>query len=135
MTETDDKIIQAAMLLGEAIESDERRERYVSALQKYEGDENLCRMISEYNRMRSVLNGLYSDGSAESETLEAAEANINTLYIEITENETYREFSDAKDALDAVISRINAIVRKAATGEDGNCSSCGGNCSSCGGCR
>ncbi|MCD8002451.1 MAG: YlbF family regulator [Clostridia bacterium] len=135
MTETDDKIIQAAMLLGEAIEGDERRERYVSALQKYEGDENLCRMISEYNRMRSVLNGLYSDGSAESETLEAAEANLNTLYVEITENETYREFSDAKDALDAVISRINAIVRKAATGEDGSCSSCGGNCSSCGGCR
>ncbi len=137
---TNEKIMEAAALLGQAIENDERREAYLAASKKYDEDENLGRMIEEYSHMRSVLNSLYSDGGTEKETTDAMEAHLNTLYLEITENEAYREFEAAKREIDIMLSSINAIIQKAITGQEpGGCSSCGGSCSdgcsSCGGCH
>ncbi|MDR0984851.1 MAG: YlbF family regulator, partial [Ruminococcus sp.] len=63
---------------------------------------------------------------------------INRIYDEITESDTFLSYNSAKEELDGLISEINSIIMQSANGGDPmTCqpaTACGGSCSSCSGC-
>lgn len=127
-----DMIIEMAHSLGEKIKEDERFLRYDAAQTAFRSDEALGRMITEYNAQQTALSRVYATKDIDQELITAMEGRINTLYLEITENETFKEFNSSKDELDALIKDVNDEIFFVLTGERPH-SACSGDCSSCGG--
>lgn len=130
----DDMIIEMAHHLGDTIKQDRRFLRYDAAQKALSGDGLLSRLMTEYNAQQAALSSVYGKPEVDHELTGAIEGRINTLYLEITENEIYKEFVDAKSELDELIKGVNDEIFLALTGEaphscSGNCSACGGGCS------
>ena len=130
----EDMIIEMAHNLGETIKQDRRFLRYDAAQKALSGENNLSRLITEYNAQQAALASVYGKPDVDRELTEAIEGRINTLYLEITENAAYKEFSEAKGELDALIKGVNDEIYFALTGEEPHSGGCSGNCSSCSGC-
>ena len=127
-------IIEMAHRLGDTIKEDERFLRYDAAQKAFSKESKLSRLITEYNAQQTALQSVYAKPDIEKELITAIEGRINTLYMEITEDETYKEFSEAKLAFDALMQNVNDEIYFALTGEAPHSSGCSGNCSGCAGC-
>lgn len=131
----DDMIIEMAHHLGETIKADRRFIRYDAAQKAFSNENKLSRLITEYNAQQAALSSVYAKPEVDRELITAIEGRVNTLYLEITENEVYREFSEAKAELDALVKGVNDEIYLALTGEaphaacTGDCASCGAGCS------
>ena len=134
----EDMIIEMAHHLGDTIKEDRRFIRYDAAHKAFADAPELTRLMTEYNAQQAALASVYGKPDIDRELTEAIEGRINTLYMEITENDIYKEFVDAKADLDALIKGVNDEIYFALTGEEphshaggcsGNCSACGGGCS------
>ncbi len=124
-------IIEMAHKLGETIKSTPCYERYTEAEKSFRENGDIARLITEYNAQQTALAKVYSDKEVDRELITAIEGRVNTLYLEITENEVYKEFVESKDEIDNLIKSVNDEILFAITGERPH--SCGGDCSSCGG--
>ena len=127
----EDMIIEMAHHLGDTIKQDRRFIRYDAAQKAFSHDGTLSRLITEYNAQQAALQSVYGKPEVDRELTEAIEGRINTLYLEITENEIYKEFVEAKSDLDDLRKGVNDEIYTALTGEAPH--NCGGNCSACGG--
>ena len=128
----DDMIIEMAHHLGETIKQDRRFIRYDAAQKAFSDEPSLTRLMTEYNAQQTALQSVYGKPDIDRELTDAIEGRINTLYMEITENEVYKEFVDAKGELDELIKGVNDEIFFVLTGNAPH--SCGGNCSGCSGC-
>ncbi len=133
----DDMIIEMAHHLGDTIKRDRRFVRYDAAHKAFSGAPELTRMMTEYSAQQAALVSVQGKPDVDDELTSAIEGRINTLYLEITENEIYKEFVDAKAELDELIKGVNDEIYFALTGEaphsheggcSGDCSACGGGC-------
>lgn len=129
-----DVIIEMAHHLGETIKTDRRYDRYAEAEKAFRENGEIARLITEYNAQQTALAKVYSNKEVDRELITAIEGRVNTLYFEITENEVYKEFVEAKEDIDNLIKSVNDEILFAITGErphscSGDCSSCGGSCS------
>ena len=129
----DDMIIEMAHNLGDTIKADRRFTRYDAAQKAFSEDGNLSRMMTEYNAQQAALASVYSKPEVDRELITAIEGRVNTLYLEITENPTYREFAESKLELDTLVKAVNDEIYFALTGEAPHSGGCSGNCSACGG--
>lgn len=125
-----DIIIEMAHKLGETIKQDSRFIRYDEAQKLFRDNDSLSRLITEYNAQQTALSRVYAQKDMDQDLITAMEGRINTLYLEITENETFKEFNASKDELDALIKDVNDEIFFVLTGERPH--SCSGDCSSCG---
>lgn len=133
----DEKTSDAAILgmagsLGRHIKEDERYAKLTAAQIAYREDEELKRLISEYNAQQAALNAAYAEKDRDNDAIRSLDARINTLYMEITENEHYKNYVEAKEQFDALISQVNDEIMFNITGEYPH--HCGGSCSGCSGC-
>ena len=129
----EDMIIEMAHHLGDTIKEDRRFIRYDAAQKALSAEANVTRMMTEYNAQQAALASVYNKPDVDKELTDAIEGRINTLYMEITENEVYKEFVDAKADLDALIKGVNDEIYFALTGVEPGAGGCSGNCSTCGG--
>ena len=129
----DDMIIEMAHHLGDTIKQDRRFVRYDAAQKAFSNAPELTRMMTEYNAQQAALQSVYAKPEVDRELTEAIEGRINTLFMEITENEIYKEFVDAKAELDALVKGVNDEIHLALTGEAPHSGGCSGDCASCGG--
>ncbi len=133
------ELIEMTRKLGAMIQEDPRYTAYQNAKLVNDKDEDLQKLIGEFNMKRVELNTEMSKPDKDREHLNALDSKIKSLYGEIMANANMMAFNDAKTAMDAMLSEINTIITMCANGEDPEtCSatpSCGGNCSSCGGCH
>ncbi len=128
-----DKIMELAAQLGQTIKADERMKRMEVLNEKYNSDEALCDMVDEYNALSQSLTEAYGGGKANEESIKSIEARLTELYNAITENSTMKEYQEAQQVVNELMSKVNEEITFQITGE--RPSSCGGNCSSCGGCH
>lgn len=124
-------IIEMAHNLGETIKTSSVYARYEAADKAFRESGDINRLITEYNAQQTALAKVYANKEVDRELITAIEGRVNTLYFEITENEIYKEFVEAKDDIDALIKSVNDEILFAITGERPH--SCGGDCSACGG--
>lgn len=127
-------IIEMAHNLGETIKSSPVYARYEAAEKAFREAGEITRLITEYNAQQTALAKVYGNKEVDRELITAIEGRVNTLYMEITENETYKEFVESKEDIDALIKTVNDEMLFAITGErphscSGDCSACGGSCS------
>ena len=132
--------IKAARELGKAIQADERYIAYNEAKLANDNDEELQKLIGEFNLKRQQL-GLEMSKSAEEKDeakIEEANKEMQKLYALIMQNEHMADFTMAKQGMDKLVNDINAIIGMCCDGEDPDTceiSACTGSCATCGGCH
>lgn len=134
-------VIEITRQLGHAIQQDERYIAYNAARRASDEDERLQTLIGEFNLKRLAINNLASSANPDNEKMQALNSELRTVYAEIMSNENMKAYDNAKNALDELLQRVNAIISQSAEGENPDTAdydpsaSCGGNCASCGGCH
>ncbi len=133
-------IIDKARELGAMIQQDQRYIDYNKAKEINDKDEDLQKMISEFNLLRLQLNSEMSKPDKSSEKIAGYDKDIKALYSRIMENENMANFTRAQNDMNSLLSQINNIITYSANGEDPmtcpaeSMSGCSGDCGSCGGC-
>lgn len=128
--------------LGRAIQADPRYIAYHEAKAANDGDEALQRDIQEFNlkRMSYQREMERSETEQDTEKLQKLEAQVQEIYERVVANPHMQAFSEAKQAMDAMMQEIDQILTLCANGENPDTchpdlSNCTGNCASCGGCH
>ena len=133
-------IIELARTLGKAIQEDERFINTQVALQQSDADDELQRMIGEFNLKRMAINNEAQKEDRSEELLRQYNEELREIYNQIMQNPHMYAYNTAKNELDALVQRVSAIISMCAEGQDPetadiDLSACSGNCASCGGCH
>lgn len=124
------EIIEKAKELGALLQSSEQVQKYQAAKAAYDNDEEVQKLVLEFNMHRMTLQNL-EDPSAE-RTAEIEER-IKAVYGKIMENEKMQNMQATGKAVEELLSQVNGVISFYVTGEEP--SGCTHNCSTCGGCH
>ena len=132
-------IINLTRELGKAIQQDQRYLNMQVAKQNSENDEKLNNLIGEFNLKRISINNEAQKPEQDKEKMQKLNMELRNAYAQIMKNPNMTAYNEAKEALDALLKRVNAIIVQSAEGDDPETTdyvehSCAGDCSSCGGC-
>ena len=111
-------IIAMARKLGAMLQQDDRYTAYHLAKQANDQDEDLQKLIGEFNLKRMELNAEMSKPDKDREKLTALDGKIKELYGQIMANKNMVVFNNVKNAMDELLSQINMIITMSANGED-----------------
>ncbi|MCM1226090.1 MAG: YlbF family regulator [Clostridium sp.] len=133
-------VVSMARELGKLIQQDERYGAYVKAKELNDKDEELQRLIHEFEAKRYELNMEMSKTDKDADKLKELDGVIKNVYGEIMVNPSMAAFNKAKNAMDGMLAEINNVITASANGEDPETcpsqpSGCSGSCSTCGGCH
>lgn len=133
-------IITMARELGKEIQKDERFINMQVARQNSDNDEELQNLIGEFNLKRMAINNEAAKEDRSEETMKELSEELRHVYAQIMQNPNMTAYNVAKEQMDGLMNRVNAIISLSAEGEDPETAeyeehSCGGECSSCGGCH
>ncbi|MBR5859507.1 MAG: YlbF family regulator, partial [Clostridia bacterium] len=107
---------------------------YNEAKKAYDADEELNKLINEYNVQAAILEQEGRKPEAERDTalIESISARLREVYDNITESKTLAAMRDAEASLSVLVNAINDAVRFTIEPEAANCTH---DCSTCGGCH
>lgn len=131
-------VIELTRQLGKAIQADERYSAYITARNNNDADEELQKLIGEFNMGRMQLNREMSKTDKDQDKIADMNLKIRELYGKIMENPNMASFNDAKQAMDDLMIEVTGILQMSANGEDPETcepKNCTGSCSTCGGCH
>lgn len=127
------EIIEKAKELGALLQASGQVQRYNAAKASYDGNEELQKLIQEFNLQRMSMMNLSSAEEPDEARMTELEERIKEIYAKIMENPVSVELQDAKQALEGVLNQVNGVISFYVTGEEP--SSCTHDCSTCGGCH
>lgn len=134
----------AIMLFKEAAAQLQKEEAYLAleATRKMnDEDEALQKLIGDFNLARIDLNSELSKAAdKDQDKVTQLNTRVNQLYNDIMANEHMNAYNESKDALEAVVNYVNAIINTAVNGGDPMSveepqQGCTGSCASCAGCH
>lgn len=131
-------IIELSRELGKKIQQEESYIKMQEANKAVEADEALQALIGEFNLHKLSLNEKLTASERDEEAIKEINTKMRTLYADIMVNPSMIKLNESKNAFDAVMNRVFAIVSNSANGEDPNTTdyhACTGSCSTCGGCH
>ena len=134
------EVIELARELGGAIQRDETYIDYKIKQQNVECDENLQKMMKDFNSKKSEINQEISKENTDQSKIDKLNEEINKLYMDIMQNETMNKYNEAKQKFESVLRGITLIINRSSFGEDPKTidieesDSCSGSCSGCSGC-
>lgn len=134
-------LVAMAIDLGCQLQEDERFLALQKAQKVADADEDLQKLIGEFNLKRLALNTEETKEEAErdAEKMRTLNTELRDIFARVMANENMMAFNDARTALDALVNKLHAAISLAAQGQDPNLAaqegSCSGDCSSCGGCH
>lgn len=132
-------IITAARELGKAIQQDETYINLNVLQQKNDADEQLQKLIGDFNLRRIDLNNEINKKEKDQETIERLNQEVRKAYGEIMVNDNMLAYNEAKTKLDKTMDFVLQIIRGSVSGLDPETieyqSGCSGSCSSCSGCE
>lgn len=127
--------------LGAEIQKHPAYVRLGIAKQNNDEDQELQDDIGKLNLIRIQFNTEQSkESDIDNQKLEQLNNEFKALYGKIMRNENMTEYNAAKEAMDAVMNDITAILAMCVNGEDPQTcqppqKGCSGSCSSCSGCH
>lgn len=131
-------IIEMTRELGKALQNDDRFIAYSLAKQANDNDEELQKLIADFEQMRSDLNAELCKEDKDTDRVKELDEGIKSNYRKIMENRNMIVFTAAQNALESLVNNMNQIITLCANGEDpATCepsSGCTGSCATCGGC-
>lgn len=136
-------IIKLTRELGAAIQQDER---YINFNKAKEANENDAALNELMNKLQLVQMNYQVEASKETpdaEKMQGYEAEFNTIYTQLIENENMKAYDEARAEVDAMMNYIMQILGLCVNGADpATCEpapahehDCNGSCGSCGGCH
>lgn len=134
-------IIEAARNLGAVMQQDERYKKYIEAKKANDADEELQKLIGEFNLARMTVDNEFQKEEADrnGEKIKEFNVQIRQIYGKIMCNDTMMAFNKAKADFEAVMQRVNGIIELSMEGEDPETcepvTGCTGSCATCGGCH
>lgn len=132
-------IIKMTRELGKAIQQDECYKAYMAAKEANDKDEELQKLIGDFNLKRMNINQEMSNPEKSEERLKKLDEELKAIYAQIMGNDGMIAFNTAQNELEQLIGDINQIVTMCANGEDPDTCEvqhgCSGGCSTCGGCH
>lgn len=114
-----------AVELGKLIKESDEMKKLALAESAYEADEELMKLINEYNAQDEALQN--SDGSVN----DAIRARMDELYEQVTRHPVYEAYMEAQHEVQLLMHKVNDEINFGITGEH----ACTHDCSTCGGCH
>lgn len=133
-----DKIIEKTIEMAHEMMKDPRFLAFRLATERNDEDEELQKLIGDFNVARMKLNQAARDENGK-EKADAIQQEVKELYAKIMQSETMTNYVCAQEEMNKVVKKVNAIITGTLDGmlpEDIDLdSACSGDCSSCGGCH
>ena len=125
------EIMELAAQLGQAIKADARVAKMEEAKVAYEKDEQIQKLMLEYNAQQIAMAEEYKKDPVDEKIIEAIENRLNQIVEEVTSNATFIAINEAQEAVQALMTEVNAEIEFQITGQrpcSHDCSSCGSDC-------
>ena len=120
-------------MLGMEIAKSDEIKALEDAKAKYQSDEALQALMSEYETDRVLLAEEFSKSDVDQGVATNLRNRIEELTSEITKNPNYIAFSEAQRGMNALMADVNAEIKFCITGE--RPTECTHDCSTCSGCH
>ncbi|MBE6855817.1 MAG: YlbF family regulator [Ruminococcus sp.] len=132
-------VISMARELGKAIQQDDRYTAYNLAKQANDNDQELQKLIGDFNITRMNINKEMSSENRDDERIKALDEELKSTYAKIMSNKNMIVFNSAQNGYEQMMNDINQIITMCANGEDPDTCEishgCSGSCATCGGCH
>lgn len=124
-------IYSLAAELGKAIKEDERMIRMEKAKAAYEADDEIFKLLTEYNVQQQALTEIGDSGEIDTDIVTRIQDRLDEIYELITKNPLFVELDEAQAAVNELMATVNNTIMYNATGA----TQCSHDCSTCGGCH
>ena len=122
-------IIEKTKELGALLQASAQVQRYNAAKAAYEADEEVQKLVKEYNLQRMNMMNAGDDETRMAEL----EERVKGIYNQVVASASMIEMQAAGQALQELLNQVNGVISFYVTGEEPN--SCTHDCSTCGGCH
>jgi cell fate (sporulation/competence/biofilm development) regulator YlbF (YheA/YmcA/DUF963 family) len=125
------EIMELAAQLGQAIKADERIAKMNEAREAYEKDEDIQKLMLEYNTQQIALAEEYKKDPVDENIVGAIENRLNEIVAAVTTNPVFMQANEAQEAVNKLMNEVNAEIEFQITGQrpcSHDCSSCGSDC-------
>ena len=130
-----EKVLNQAELLAEAILESEEYIAMRLAEQAAMRDENATQLIAAYSEKRQAIESLLADANMDHGALAKAGEELQNVERAIDACEVLNKMRETNDAFNAMMKKVNSIIRYVVTGEEEQEEGCSGSCSPCSGCH
>ena len=132
-------VIELAREIGRQMQKDDKYLAYRIAMQAADSDEELQKLISEFNLKKIALSNETSKPDKDPEKVKKYNGEMIEAYNKVMANPKMIVYQKTHQEFDNYLRRIQTIINMCAQGEDPETAdydaSCTGNCSTCGGCH
>ena len=125
------EIMELAAQLGQAIKADERIAKMEEARIAYEKDEELQKLMLEYNSQQIAMAEEYKKDPVDQQIIEAIEHRLDEIVSAVTSSPVFVMVNEAQEAVNKLMSEVNSEIEFQITGQrpcTHDCSSCGSDC-------
>ena len=125
------EIMELAAQLGQAIKADERIAKMEEARVAYESNEEIQKLMLEYNAQQIAMAEEYKKEPVDQQIIEAIEKRLDAIVAEVTSNPVFAMVNEAQEAVNKLMSKVNGEIEFQITGQrpcTHDCSSCGSDC-------
>ena len=125
------EIMELAAQLGQAIKADERIAKMNEARVAYEKDEEIQKLMLEYNAQQIAMAEEYKKDPVDQKIIEAIENRLDEIVGQVTSNPVFVMVNEAQEAVNKLMSEVNAEIEFQITGQrpcSHDCHSCGSDC-------
>ena len=122
-------------MLAEAILESEEYITMRLAEQAAMRDENATQLIASYSEKRQAVENLLADANMDHGALAKAGQELQDVERAIDACEVLNRMRESNEAFNAMMKKVNAIIRYVVTGEEEQEEGCSGSCSTCSGCH
>ena len=130
-----EKVLNQAEILAEAILESEEYIAMRLAEQAAMRDENATQLIAAYSEKRQAIESLLADANMDHGALAAAGQELQEVERSIDACEVLNKMRETNEAFNAMMKKVNSIIRYVVTGEEEQEEGCTGSCSTCSGCH
>lgn len=125
------EIMELAAQLGQAIKADERIAKMNEARVAYESNEEIQKLMLEYNAQQIAMAEEYKKDPVDQAIIEAIEKRLDEIVGAVTSNPIFVMVNEAQEAVNKLMSEVNAEIEFQITGQrpcSHDCHSCGSDC-------
>jgi cell fate (sporulation/competence/biofilm development) regulator YmcA (YheA/YmcA/DUF963 family) len=125
------EIMELAAQLGQAIKADERIAKMNEAREAYEKDEDIQKLMLEYNAQQIAMAEEYKKDPVDEKIIEAIEHRLDEIVGLVTSNPVFAQVNAAQEAVNKLMNEVNAEIEFQITGQrpcSHDCHSCGSDC-------
>ena len=129
-----DGLVAAIHVVADIIKADPRHEAIVKASYDYSSNEELTKLLDEYNASQVALSAEYQNETPDENAVKSIQERMNEIYDAVTGHPIYVKFREASEDYEELTNEVYAELEYAVTGHrhtadcTHDCSSCGGGC-------